>query len=75
MTLDAALRRATKEHDGGPDAGDVWRRPFDIAARAIVLMYPHTDPDEIELSAWEFPNLPKARTLVREYLEEWELGE
>ena len=73
MSLDAALKRATREFEGGSESDDKWRRPFFIAARAIKLMFPEVDEESEDIQtdgwAWEYPNLPTARKLVREYLE------
>ena len=77
VALDEALRKATRAYDAeakantgdsGPGPGDYYR-PFDIAQRAIELMFPGIQEEDIELPAWEFPNLPSAREVVMHHLE------
>jgi hypothetical protein len=75
LTIDDALRRATRAYNreaaAHPEKGlgpGNWYRPFDIAQRAIELMFPGIQEEDIELPEWEFPRLPTARQVVLYHL-------
>jgi hypothetical protein len=56
------------EHDPRLGLDDPYR-PFDIATRAIKLLYPGTTDDQIELPAFKNPGVPSALTIVKGYIE------
>jgi hypothetical protein len=76
LTIEDALRRAIRAYnreaaahpEEGLGPGD-WYRPFDIAHRAIELMFPGIQEEDIELPEWEFPRLPTPRQVVLYHLE------
>jgi hypothetical protein len=49
--------------DPTTEADDPYR-PFAVATRAIQLMVPSAEDDEIELPPFEHPQVPAARTIV-----------
>ena len=71
LTVDQALHRATRAHkheaaahlEEGLGWGD-WYRPIHIAQRAVALMFPGIQEEDIELPEWELPRLPTPRQIV-----------
>jgi hypothetical protein len=70
ISLGVALRAARKDYERDhKTAGSDSYRLLDIATRAIQLLFPGTDEDDIDLPASEYPHVPSARSIVRDRIE------